>query len=67
MNPKELIGPHFKHSEFRCKCCGKLPSSGIDPALVLKLEILRKLLGDKPIVIRSGYRCPSHNKRWVGL
>lgn len=66
MNPKDYIGPHFKHNEFRCKCCGKLPSGGIDPTLVLKLEILRKVLGDKPIVIRSGYRCPKHNEKVGG-
>ena len=61
-NPKEYIGPHFKYDEFRCKCCGQLPPQGIDPNLILKLEILRMLLGDKPIIIRSGYRCPAHNK-----
>lgn len=66
MNPKEYIGPHFKYSEFRCNCCGKLPPNGIDPMLVLKLEILRKMLGNKPIIIRSGYRCPSHNKKVNG-
>lgn len=66
MNPKEFIGPNFKHSEFRCKCCGKLPPEGIDPILVLRLEILRKMLGNKPIIIRSGYRCPAHNKKVEG-
>jgi uncharacterized protein YcbK (DUF882 family) len=62
INPKDYIGPHFKYDEFRCKCCGKLPPQGIDPNLILKLEILRMLLGDKQIIIRSGYRCPTHNK-----
>ena len=66
INPKEYIGPHFKYDEFRCKCCGKLPLEGIDPNLVLKLEILRMLLGDKPIII-SGYRCPAHNKDVKGV
>jgi uncharacterized protein YcbK (DUF882 family) len=61
-NPKEYIGPHFKYDEFRCKCCGQLPPQGIDPNLILKLEILRMLLGDKPIIISSGYRCRVYNK-----
>jgi len=67
MNPKNYIGPHFKYREFRCKCCGKLPSKGVDPNLVLKLELLRKMLGDRPIIISSGYRCPAHNKRVRGV
>lgn len=66
MNPKDYIGPHFKYNEFRCKCSGKLHSNGIDPILVLKIEILRKMLGNNPIIIRSGYRCPSHNKKVDG-
>lgn len=66
MDPKDYIGPHFKYSEFRCKCCGKLPPNGIDPILVLKLEILRKMLGNKPIIITSGYRCHSYNKKVNG-
>lgn len=67
MNPKEYIGPHFKYSEFRCKCCGKLPPNGIDPILVLKLEILRKMLGNKPIIINSGYRCHAYNTKVGGV
>lgn len=67
MNPKEYIGPHFKYREFRCKCCGKLPSNGIDLSFILRLEILRKMLGNKPIIINSGYRCPTYNKRVGGV
>ena len=63
MNLKDYIGPHFKYNEFRCKCCGKLPDQGIDPNLILKLEFLRMILGNKPITIVSGYRCPIHNKQ----
>lgn len=62
INPRLYIGPHFKYAEFVCKHCGKLPQGGMDPVLILKLEILRLLLGDKPIIITSGYRCPAHNK-----
>jgi len=53
---------HFKSSEFKCKCCGKLPSGGISQDLMNKLEVLRSKLGNRKITIVSGYRCPSHNK-----
>ena len=55
---------NFKDSEFRCKCgkCNGLPSKGVDPEFKLMLEQIRKANGDKPIIIRSGYRCPAHNK-----
>lgn len=53
---------HFKKDEFRCKHCGKLPAQGIDRRLVLMLEKLREMIGNKPIVITSGYRCPANNK-----
>lgn len=66
MNYNEYIGPHFKFSEFRCKCCGKLPAQGIDPNLVLKLEFLRMILDNKPMTIISGYRCLAHNKEVSG-
>ena len=66
LNYSEYIGPHFKFSEFRCRCCGKLPTQGIDPNLILKLEFLRMILGNKQMIIRSGYRCPNHNKQVAG-
>jgi uncharacterized protein YcbK (DUF882 family) len=50
---------HFKNSEFSCKHCGKIV---IDSRLIARLEKLRHELGDTPIVITSGYRCPKHNK-----
>lgn len=49
---------HFKESEFRCPCCGK---ADIDPELIRRLEILRRLCGNRPIMITSGYRCAKHN------
>lgn len=57
---------HFKISEFRCKGSGTLPNGGIDNNLILKLEELRYALGGKALVINSGYRSPSHNKRVGG-
>ena len=54
----EYITPHFKRSEFACKCgCG---FDDISTAVVENLELIRNILG-KPLVITSGCRCPSHN------
>lgn len=55
---------HFKPKEFVCKCgkCTGLPSEGVSIPFLQKLEQIRKLNGDRPISIRSGYRCPAHNK-----
>lgn len=50
---------HFADSEFRCKDgCGVQPRMTV---LQRRLERLRDLLGDRPIRIVSGYRCPPHN------
>lgn len=49
---------HFKIEEFKCKCCGEVV---VNPVLIEKLEMLRKELGDREVVITSGYRCPKHN------
>lgn len=57
---------NFKVSEFRCKGTGKLPSNGMNSELLTKLEELRHKLGNKSIVINSGYRTPSHNKKVGG-
>ena len=62
MNPKDYIAPHLKYNRFSCRCCGKLPADGIDPVPVLKLETLRKMLGNKLIIIRTGYSCLDYNK-----
>ena len=56
------LSKDFDDSEFFCPCCGE---SNISPALILKLQSLRDLVG-KPIHITSGYRCHSYNKRIRG-
>ena len=58
--PTEIT--HFTDKEFRCRHCGKLPAGGIDKRLLIMLEQLRKQIGNRPIIINSGYRCPEHNK-----
>lgn len=54
---------HFKVKEFACPHCGKIK---IDINLLVKLEELRKAVGNKPLVITSGYRCPTHNRNVGG-
>lgn len=53
------LSEHFASNEFKCKCgCG---GGNPDVTLIKKLEQLREMLGDKPIIITSGYRCPKHS------
>ena len=53
------ITEHFKEKEMMCKC----GCNGIlyDINLINKLECLRASIGNKPIIINSGYRCKKHN------
>lgn len=54
------LSPHFDSKEFACKDgCG---FDDVDPVLVEKLEALRALAGNKPLIINSACRCPTHNK-----
>lgn len=58
-----LISEHFRLNEFRCK-------DGTDPVcvngeLVAILEFVRSKFG-KPVVINSGYRTPSYNRKIGG-
>ena len=57
----EKLAPNFVDDEFRCKHCGKLPEKGMKTLLIVLLQLLRNKVG-KPLVITSGYRCPTHNK-----
>lgn len=54
---------NFKVREFACRHCGEIK---IDINLLLKLEELRRAIGNRPIIINSGYRCPTHNKKVGG-
>ncbi len=58
------LSENFDTREFTCKCCGE---GGAHPELIKKLELLRLVLGDKPIIITSGYRCKKHNKHVGGV
>ena len=50
--------PHFSPQEIACRGTGKLLIN--EPALD-KLQVLRDRLG-KPLIVRSAYRSPEHNR-----
>lgn len=55
---------HFNEVEFKCRCGG---CESIKPSseLLAVLELVR-LRFRAPVVITSGYRCPTHNKNVGG-
>lgn len=56
---KNQISPHFKRSEFTCRCgCGK---DTVDAELITVLEQIRNYF-NRPVVVTSGYRCPARNE-----
>ena len=55
----EQLTPHFSLDEFKCKCCGQVLESAAR-SLAARLEPVREDFG--PVIIRSGYRCPTHNQ-----
>ena len=52
------MGKYFKEEEFKCACCGKV---FLNPNLMPTLDKIRKAY-KKPMVVTSGFRCPSHNQ-----
>ena len=52
------MGKYFKEEEFTCPCCGKV---FLNPVLIPTLDKIRKDYG-KPMIVTSGFRCPSHNQ-----
>ena len=62
-----MLSEHFSRAEMACKCCGELPEQGISQALLEGLEKLRTAIGDKPINVSSGYRCPVKNRQADGV
>ena len=61
------LSTNFWKSEFRCPCkkCRR-KKVRVSQLLIFKLEMLRIALGDKPVIINSGNRCPEENKRVSG-
>jgi uncharacterized protein YcbK (DUF882 family) len=62
-----MLSEHFSREEFACHHCGELPEQGISQALLDGLEKLRTAIGNKPINISSGYRCPVRNMEVDGV
>lgn len=62
------LSPHFSKSEMQCKgCTNKKPCAfrddfKIDDELLIGLELLRTLVGNRPIRINSAWRCKIHNR-----
>lgn len=50
---------HFKIEEFDCKCCGK---NEMQDNFIDKLDALREFC-QFPLIVSSGYRCPTYNDR----
>ena len=65
----EMMSKYISRAEFQCRCCGKLPPDCVKgddgdyptfyDALFYRFDNLREAWG-KPIVVTSGYRCPTH-------
>ncbi|MBN1592238.1 MAG: peptidase M15 [Candidatus Coatesbacteria bacterium] len=53
------LSDHFNLREFQCPCCGRVK---LHSAVIDALEALRSKIGNKPIIIESGYRCAEHNE-----
>ncbi len=52
------ISENFMLDEFQCTCCQRVM---LHNKFLDKLQDLRTKIG-KPIIITSGYRCPSYNE-----
>lgn len=53
--------PYFKIEEFKCKCGCEMPANMPSDELVDLLVEIREFY-DKPVKIKSGYRCKQHNR-----
>lgn len=53
---------NFKSEEFQCPCCHGFQMDGI---FLVELQRIRSVIG-KPFIIRSGYRCQTHNRQVSG-
>lgn len=57
------IAEFFRLDEFQCPCCKR---TMLHPLLLQKMKGLRQKIG-KPVMITSGYRCPSYNEQVGGV
>ncbi len=57
------VSDNFMLREFQCKCgCQQVK---LHSELLKRLQAIRKETG-RPVVVNSGYRCPTHNKKVGG-
>ena len=57
-----MISPHFKRSEFKCRCCD---FNTVDVELLRYLELIR-IHFEAPVMIHSGCRCMVYNLSIMG-
>lgn len=62
----KYLSPHFTRNECNCNGSSKLPwDDGLEQdqfmAFLTLMEEIRKEWGNRPIVVRSFYRCPEYN------
>lgn len=61
------LSPHFSLAEFAtCKKTDGCTGTLVSPRLICCLENLRRIVGNKPLHIISGYRCHRCNERVGG-
>src|SRR6478752_3641941 len=68
-NPDEQLTPHFRLVEFLHYGSTQGLTTAIYQnikALANRLEVVRRLCGNRPIRILSGFRTPAHNKEVGG-
>lgn len=59
------LSPHFNSTEFMCKCgCKRMK---VDDRLISMLENIFDKANAKSIIVVSGYRCPSYDKKIGGF
>lgn len=69
MPDKFIPGTHILWSEYKCKCCGRLPVGfysnpdeiSIEYMMLFKgFEFIRARLGNEPLSVTRGYTCEEH-------
>ena len=61
------LSTNFWKHEFKCPCLKcRRKRVRVSSLLLFKLEMLRVELGNKPMIINSGNRCPEYNEKIGG-
>jgi uncharacterized protein YcbK (DUF882 family) len=61
---RQFLSHHFRELEFACHCGCETPREAVKNLQRLCIEALEGVREDfgGPVVVVSGYRCPSHNR-----